>query len=445
METVQHGFIVVDSPRGNDATARRDSWSKPFATLSRAFPFIEDNDTVLIYPGPYLETPREPLDIAEMPGGGAPLWIKNRRNVTLRGLGLPEIWFAAHGNGLTIESCVNVTIEGIQFRGAGILTEPQPYYFALLMLHGVNEFIRVRDCVFTQSGNHGIAHLLGPRTTTNSLIENCRFSIGGHMNQPNLGRDGAAIAIGGAGNVIRNNLIEQWLRGMEYESGDFPGRNAPTSRNVFSHNKILNCWWQHMLITPIHQKAELFDQILIENNIIQGWGMKPPQTFDPKTEFQHEGIYFTGGINAQIRGNAISDMWGGGGMRIAAEWSDVRDLLVSENRVWNVDLTGISALAVQRTAPAPSYNLIRCRLTNNKVGPCGGRGIWIRGDYNVVESNDVHLCGSSQLWEGLYVDQGKRNIFRRNRLIDCLPPADLANETLMADNDHYWDTKRPPR
>src|SRR5258708_3195200 len=103
MESTQHGFIVVDSQRGNDANAQRDSWTNPFATVSQAFLRIQDDDTVLIYPGSYLETPLEPVDIANLPGGGAPLWLQNRSGVTLRGLGLPEIRITAPGNGLTIE------------------------------------------------------------------------------------------------------------------------------------------------------------------------------------------------------------------------------------------------------------------------------------------------------------------------------------------------------
>ena len=72
IEIAQHGFIVVDRPRGNDATAQRDSWSNPSPPWA-AFRLIRDYDTVLVYPGPYQEKPLEPFDIAVLPGGGAPL------------------------------------------------------------------------------------------------------------------------------------------------------------------------------------------------------------------------------------------------------------------------------------------------------------------------------------------------------------------------------------
>src|SRR5512133_1949704 len=123
IETAQHGFIVVDSPRGNDETAQRDSWTNPYATVSKAFKAVQDNDTVLIYPGPYLEKPDPPLDIFRQPGGGAPLWLLGRQGVSICGMGRPTIWFVDHGNGLVLENCTDIRIEGLHLRGAGILTE----------------------------------------------------------------------------------------------------------------------------------------------------------------------------------------------------------------------------------------------------------------------------------------------------------------------------------
>lgn len=444
IQTVQHGFIVVDSPRGNDATAQRDSWVYPFATVSAAFRAIRDYDTVLIYPGPYQETPLEPLDISVLAGGGAPLWLQNRRSVAIQGIGRPVIWFTSHGNGLCIESCTDVRVEGLHLRGAGLLLEPKAYFFALLLCSGYNEQLQIRNCLFSESGDHGIAHLLGPRTTNNSVIENNQFSTGGHLNHPLLVRDGAAIALGGSGNQIYGNRIEFWLRGMEYESGSFPGQNTPTSRNVFSHNKILQCWWQHMIITPTHLTGGLFDQLIIEGNFIQGWGAEPDVNLGPNNRFSHDGIYLAGGANVQIRGNEISDMWDGVGMRLTADWGDISDMLVSENRIWNVDRTGIHAQSVAAQGNNPAFTLRRCRFVNNQIGPCGGRGILVNGDYNVVESNDVHECGrDGETWEGVYIEGGRRNIVRRNRLIDCRPLGDRGSETRAGDNDQFWETRAP--
>lgn len=524
IETVQHGFIVVDSPRGNDATGQRDSWTAPFATLSRAFEFIQDHDTVLIYPGPYMETPAEPVDTWQLAGGGAALWLRDRRSVTLRGVGRPEVWFVKHGNGLTIENCSDIRVENIEFKGAGMLTEPLPYYFALLLLQGGNDGIQVRDCVFKESGNHGIGHLWGPRSTHNSVFENNYFVNGGHMKHPTLQWDGAAIAVGGSGNRIYGNRIERWLRGIEIESGVSGNRDVPTAHVIISHNKLLQCWWQHITVMPTHQKAEFFDQIIIEGNLMQGWGVRPPQDFDPEARFSHEGIYFGGGVNAQIRGNAITDMWDGCGLRMTTDFAPIRDSLVTDNRISNVDRTGIHAVSITpvgsfQTTPgfirlgvdrgadgeakimvdgtpgqtvqiqrlsalqqswtywqtvtlnegmlevgdpdAPAAGQVfyrgvvlsvsdplrvnRCRFANNKVGPVGGRGIWIHGDYNVVDSNGIHQCGSDQTWQGVYLQGGRRNTVRRNRLIDALPFEDRGAETQASENDVFWQDRTDTR
>jgi hypothetical protein len=517
METTQSGYVVVDALRGDDSSAERDSWTQPFATVARAMRVVRDFDTLLVYPGTYKESPEAPLDVSSQPGGGAPLWLKDRRCVTIRGIGMPEICLTGHGCGLTIENGTDIMVEGLTFRGAGPLTEPRPYYFALLLLSGTNESITVRDCVFTESGNYGLGHLFGSRMTNNSVIKNNRFLTGGHLNHPRLGRDGAAIAVGGSGNVIYGNRVERWVRGMEFESGDQPELDAPTSRNIFSHNKIMQCWWQHVVVLPRHRQAGLFDQLLIEGNIIQGWGWEPQRSLDPDSTFAHEGIYFGGGVNALICGNQISDMGDGFGLRMKADWCNIEDVLVTNNRIWNVGRGAIQArgnpigstvspiqLAAQRQGgaiklsvsgakgqtvqlqrrpavserwthwqnltlsggtdevndpdlergqsfyravvddPSPPCQLKRCRFVKNKVGPCGGRGIWLKGDFNIVECNDIHHCASTAPWEGVYVEGGCQNAVRCNLLVDCLPVADQGINTLGLSNDHFWETLRPP-
>src|SRR5262249_10972387 len=94
--------------------------------------------------------------------------------------------------------------------------------------------------------------------------------------------------------------------------------------------------------------------------------------------------------------------------------------------------------------PIPSYLLKRCRFVKNKVGPCGQRGIWINGDFNMIESNDVHDCGITGLWEGVYVEGGQSNTVRLNRLIDCLPLLDAGTQTQALGNDHFWETQTAP-
>jgi hypothetical protein len=276
---------------------------------------------------------------------------------------------------------------------------------------------------------------------------------------------------------------------------------------------------------PTHQKPDLDNQIIIESNFKQGWGVEPAQTFDPETRFSHEGIYFGGGINAQIRGNEISEMWDGCGIRMTSDFASIRDALVTDNRIWNVDRTGIHAVsigteettakvvpgavklsvdrgaegearilvggvpgqtiqlqrlsALQRSwtywqtvtlgenmvelgdpeAPAagqvfyrgvvlsasPPLRVRRCRFANNKIGPVGGRGIWLHGDYNAVEANDIHECGFGVTWQGLYLQGGCRNILRRNRVIDALPFEDRGAETQASENDVFWHLRTDTR
>ena len=86
-------------------------------------------------------------------------------------------------------------------------------------------------------------------------------------------------------------------------------------------------------------------------------------------------------------------------------------------------------------AVGPTGRVKRWRLAHNKVCPGCGRGIWINGDFNVIDSNGVHQCRDGQIWEGLFVESGRGNVIRQNRLLDCLPLADHGTETRTEDND----------
>ena len=195
---------------------------------------------------------------------------------------------------------------------------------------------------------------------------------------------------------------------------------------------------------PYPPGACSLDQIIIEGNIIEGWGAPPDiDVGSSGIPFNHDGIYFGGGVNAQIRGNDLSAMWDGNGLRLTADWEHL-DLTVTDNRIWNVGRTGIQAQSIPAQGSTPAGTVKRCRIAGNNIGPCGGRGIWLNGDYNVVESNHIHQCGTAPaLWEGLYIEGGLRNSVRRNRLVDCLALADHARETQAVENDQFWDTRQP--
>jgi hypothetical protein len=126
---------------------------------------------------------------------------------------------------------------------------------------------------------------------------------------------------------------------------------------------------------------------------------------------------------------------------LSGAWADWRELVLTGGADEFVDEgTGEEACCFYRAVlpAAPVHGRIkRCRIANNLIGPCLGRGIWVNGDDNVVESNDVHRCRDGRLWEGLFVEGGSRNAVRQNRLIECLPLRDLGVATRARDNDHF--------
>ncbi len=442
MDMVQRGYVIVDASRGRDETAERDSLTRPFKTVKAAFAQVADNDTVRIYPGVYTETPVYDANWASLAMCGAAFGLVNKKNVTIEGIGWPEIRIAAHANGMVLFSCTNCRMTGMKFSGLGYMRKGPGHYYALVLLHGVNRGHHFDNNVFADSGDHLLAHLSGPRTVFDSKVTNCRFYRTGQMIPGSPWPDGVAVGFGGYGNTVAGNYFEECNRCVEVESGEVPNDGVEAINISIVDNKIYHPWSHPIMVTPM-LPDKVYGKLIISRNHIQGWGR------DPKPDFGGHwaplGIWLTGAESALITENVFSDLWDACAVQLEAAACSIRNVIVANNLFNNIGRSPVSM-----TQPVPGVVLEFCQVHHNQIRDCQGRAIWVQGSYNTIESNVI----INSDYAGLFEQAGRWNIWRGNRLFDCggaqVPgqapdgPVKLLNYEQIAWNDIKYINKTPP-
>lgn len=354
-------------------------------TLQDQFTHADHGDTITI-PDWWAVVPKPPINAASQPSFGAPLCLSGIRHCTIRGgAGSTIAGVADHGNLLAIHNCQDILIENIIFMGAGKLTAPNDFYFALLLLAGNNDRITIRNCGFLFSGNHGIGALYGGQSN-NVTIENCWFESCGNYASNSQKADGAAIAVGrGSGAFIGRNRIKNCGRGIEVEAID----SIVTEDWTITENIIQGCDWQSIVTIPTHGDASRFRHIAITNNRISGTG-KPGLYPDRMAQC---GVYVGGGTGIIVEGNHISDIGDGSGILVRSDWADCRGTVVRGNVIENCNRHSIGvehgAHVHKDGTPSKTTDTI---IGGNSISMGQGRGIYSFGDAGLINGNSVRDC-----------------------------------------------------
>lgn len=415
MDMIQRGYLIVDAKRGHDDTAERESYSRPFQTMKAAFSKVENNDTVLVYPGTYTENPIDDPNWWNLPWAGAAFGLYDRHNVTIQGVGRPEIHFTCHANGMVFISCTNCKMAGFRVSGMGYMRKGPGRYYALILLHGTNRGHQFDDIIGQDSGDHILAHLAGPRTVFDTKVTNCKFYRCGQMIPGSPWPDGVAVGLGGYGNTIAGNYFEECNRCVEVESGDFPNDNTEAINISIVDNKIYHPWAHPILITPLRPRF-VYGKMIISRNHIQGWGHDPKPDFGGR--WAPNGIWITGTQSAVITENVISDLWDAIAIQVQSAGGPIRNVVIANNILTNIGRTGVSLTVedYKKQGVLPeNFPVEYCQIHHNQINDCQGRAIWLSGDYNLVESNVI----VDSDYAGLYELSGVGNMWRGNRLIDC--------------------------
>lgn len=250
----------------------------------------------------------------------------------VRLLGPATLSWSEHSSPILIRNCNRITIDGLTLIGPGPLTIVNKCYYAAIELAGVNDRITFRRCEFSDWGNHGVAHLTGDRTTTNALVERCRFSHGGNYGRTDsLVWDGAAVAIGGLGTTINDTKVSNWTRGFEFENAN--------SDCYFTVDgcQISNCPHVGVWITPTGGQNGIKGQVFsgrITNTTI-GPGRKLPTGFLPT------GICCTGGQDIQVLNFRVFGMQDGCGVMFSATMAPIKRVQICNGLITDIGRSGI--------------------------------------------------------------------------------------------------------
>ena len=358
-----------------------------YPSLTNAFEALDSRHTLRLYPGDHYVEVIPPGNSSINREENAGLVIANKHDIRIEGVGYPRIYSDAYGDYLYIRDSFNIDIEGVTFDGLGP-SDGIDSYFAMIHFAGTNQHIRISDCRFLNFGNHGISHLHGDKQTVHAHIRGCFFENGGQTSHPFLHDDGAAISGIGSYWTITENHFNNVLRGIEIEG---PGP-SPQRQIIIANNTLRDIWGAAIMLFASSGISANYTDIAIHDNVMSGKYPRPEEVV-----FAGGGIGITGGKRISIRGNIISNFrYAYGAIQLNSYGADIRDCIISKNRIHVTNTRGIQLS--QRSFGA----LADCLVTANVVTECGDRGIIISGTGHSVVNN-VTTRNTGQTGAGIHI------------------------------------------
>ena len=317
--------------------------STPYALITDAFDAIEDGDTLLVA-GPNTINP-DP-DPAE-----APLALYDKHDVEITGAGNATISGEGGGNFLSMELCTGIRVEGITFSGDRTEEGGGSDMFAQVLLRGTsNSALSFLNCTFKGWGGHAISHLWGAKTSSDVLVQGCRFSDAGSYNVPGLFVDGSACSGIGSRWRLVNNTVTNCVRGFEVESGT-AGLIDDVLISGNSFKDVTDCAAFVCVTTGISTD---FRNIRILGNRIN-------TCYHTDSRVKQTAIAVGGGYNIIVADNQISDCKYG--TSISSIQGDLANVLVHGNFIQNC----IYGLVVQTREGGTNVDSM---VSNNIVKNC---------------------------------------------------------------------------
>lgn len=338
----------------------------PIDNFTNAVNQLKSGDTLMVMPGDYSVPPNAAR-------------IQALHDVSIAGAGNPRIQITEHGDGIRLDDCLRFSIAGLTIRGQGYQTKPNDLYFALIHMEGRNDQLRIENCTLEDSGNHGIGalHANGPPETNNSVFRSNTIRRCGNLMSNSFKADGAGIAVGGSNNLYELNLLEDNLRGLEWEN-NYQG--SFTCGNVARNNRILRSFWQALVAIPQHGVMNQFASNVIENNTIIGRGSLDPNALG--WDGNQHMIELWGGTGWRITGNTLADSLGWCGVTLDPAKCSITDVEISGNTFLHLAGGGVWG---QKNGSNTVNNV---RLFGNTFGAMSAMPIKIEGDRITVSEDN---------------------------------------------------------
>lgn len=325
------------------------------------------------------------------------LWQwKGKSGIRVRGAGIGQtvIKTTCAGGLFELRNCEDITFQDMTFAGSGMnMDAPSTAYYSALTHEGVNRRIHYRRCRFVDWGDQAIGHL-HQGWDEDCLVEDCIFENIGNLAHPGLGGDGAGVAWSGQNNRIVRSRFTRCLRGVELET---KWDDHEVCGNVIDQCTFEDTIWQGIIICPTHHKGELFHDNRITNcSFFHPGGFYRNYNCD-------RGIYVQGGHRLLIAGNQIEAH--GGCTIVSEQCADIDGLTIQGNELRSHLSNGVDLNAQLLW---PLRNVV---LQGNVIGPCGGRGAFLKVDGLTVAGNVFGERGkqvNGQPWEAYVIDRASR-------------------------------------
>lgn len=401
--------VFVDATNGNNATAMRGDFSKPYRSVSNAAAVLQSGDVLEIRPGIYPVTP----SVVQSNGLGA-INIFNKTNITIRGAAgglsildagatLGTLVYVTNASGFTMR---DVTLKGYMLTNY-VLYEANYVWGAFEMFKCDN--LLIENCKFIDHFDHGIIDFgfaIANLSTNNIIIRNNIFdNIGSSRTNASVEIDGTAVS--GSSWTIEYNYMANCFRAIEPYSE--PG--TVFNRSITRGNVIRNCI-ESAITTAGSTNGH---NLLIENNhIFWDLGYSRRGT-NPLTSA--DGIVINGGQRHKVLNNTIinapnygiqcitdAEMFGHviEGNKIQGQFSDANGLGIGVMRV-----TG------------GGNTLREFSIKNNQIS--GKRFYGILADFlrdSVVDGNRIVNCGTNGSYYALGANQCSNVVFSGNVVIN---------------------------
>jgi len=397
-----------------------------YPTLAAALAAVRNGESIQVYAS-------QSVAAQKVYEGAHPEWaglyLTNRSDVTIAGVGLPTIYSATYGDHLYIKDCTNITVAGLAFDGPGS-DPPEQGLYCMINFGGTNKNLTVRNCRFTNFGDQGVAHLYGDKTSSFVTVEGCYFRNGGTAHHPELGVDGAAVAGIGYGWSVINNQIENCSRGIEIE-GMGPSRQ---SKIIIAHNILHDIWQEAICLFATSMASSNYTDIMVQGNVISGKAELPDGVL------VQTGIDFQGGERITISDNIVSDMPQGlFGIAVNSGWADIRDCVIRGNIVRNIGGRGIQLARLR------SNTVESCVVSGNHVQACSDRGIIVSGTRHLITGNLSHSNHGSGIEVYVETATTDRNTISGNVCYGNTYGVSVmtnATNTRLSENNCYDNTAR---
>lgn len=257
------------STAGNDSTAQRGNAAKAYLTPTNAIAALQSGDTLMWLGGNYSVNTFGSPSVTIANSNGAALNIRGKTNITILGVGRPQLVLTNNITVLQLWDVSGFNISGLVFnytnKPAG---DKMTNLVTVIDISGGSRNGHVENCDFLNFPDQGICAALsyGFRNQSNVVASGNYFYGGGITNglpgHPANTQDGACI-VPASHWIMVNNKMESCVRGVEWQLNTVEG--DAIYGGILAHNEFYAMLGDEISLYGLG--TDSINDVIIEGNI----------------------------------------------------------------------------------------------------------------------------------------------------------------------------------